>query len=137
MWLWNPVREFSNLEDEMRGLFSGVSGTVHSLPPVNVWTNDSDVLVTAELPGIQAEDLEITVLGDELTLHGKRQPLQLKDNESFHRRERMHGEFQRTVKIPFRVDSEKVDAGIQKGILKIKLMRAEEDKPRKITIKAA
>jgi HSP20 family protein len=137
MWLWNPARELSELEDEMRGLFSGVSGTVHTLPPVNIWTNDNDVLVTAELPGVQAEDLEITVLGDELTLHGKRNPLELKNEENFHRRERMHGEFQRTVRMPFRVDSEKVDANIQKGILHIKLSRAEEDKPRKIAIKAA
>jgi len=106
-------------------------------PAANVWMGEDDVMVTAELPGVNPDDVNISVHGETLTITGKRAPETLKEGERFHRRERSHGEFTRTMDLPFRVDADKVAADFKAGILSIRLPRAEADKPRKITVKAA
>jgi HSP20 family protein len=136
MLTWDPTREFGLLPDELNALFSGASGAVHEFPAVNVWSTDDEACVTAELPGIDASELEISVMGDTLTLRAARRPHELQQNEKFHRRERMHGRTQRTVKLPFRVEPDKVDASMTDGVLMVRLPRAEVDKPRKIAIKS-
>jgi HSP20 family protein len=134
---WNPTRELQRFSRDLDELFSGVSGTVHAFPPVNVWSSENDAVVTAELPGIESGDIDISVHGDALTLRGSRKPVELKENETFYRSERMRGEFSRTLKLPFRIDAEKVSATFNKGVLSIQVPRAEADKPRKISVKAA
>jgi HSP20 family protein len=103
---------------------------------MNVWTDEDSAVVTAELPGVILEDLDISVEDNTLTLRGTRQPEEV-EGATYHRRERRHGKFARTFQFPFRVDAEKVDATFKSGVLSIVLPRAEEDKPRKITVKAA
>ena len=136
MFRWSTNRELTHARDEMGGLFSGFTGAVHEFPALNVWNNENDAIVTAELPGIDAEDLDITVVGDTMTLRGARKPLEMKGNESMHRRERVQGAFTRNLTLPFRIDNENVTARMQRGVLTITLPKAEEDKAKKIPIKA-
>jgi HSP20 family protein len=106
-------------------------------PAMNVWTNNEGVIVTAELPGIDTESLDISVRENALILKGTRNPIELKEGETYHRRERGYGNFQRVFQLSFNVDTQSVEASYEKGILRIVLPRAEEDKPRKITIRAS
>jgi HSP20 family protein len=91
-------------------------------------------MLTAELPGYEKNDVDISLTGDLLRLHGSRKAPECKDEECFHRQERNFGVFDREIQLPFAIDQEKVDAEFANGILKINLPRAEQDKPKKIEI---
>jgi len=133
----DPFDEVQRLQKEMNRLFSGFSQTLsYDFPPINVWMSENDVIVTAELPGIDAGDVDISVVGDSLTLSGVRESDKLKDGESYHRQERSFGRFTRTIKLPFHVEEDKVDARYEKGMLQVTLPRAEAEKPKKIAIRA-
>ena len=136
----SPWREMDRLQREMNRLFSDVSTrsrVAPSFPAMNVWTNQEGAVVTAELPGVNPDNIDIAVVGDTLTLNGERQPEELHEGEKYHRQERGFGKFTRTFQLPFQVESDKVEANFEKGILYISLPRAEADKPRKITVKSA
>lgn len=131
-------RDLMSLQDEMNRLVGrGAGAWSAAYPAVNVWTSEESVVVTAELPGVLMEDLDISVVGDTLTIRGIRTPEQLKEGENFHRRERGHGKFVRVVQLPFRVEADEVSATLTSGTLNITLPRANADKPRKIQIKTA
>ncbi len=133
---WSPWIEMRQLQQEMDRLFSGTSVPfAQDFPAFNLWVNEEKAIVTAEVPGIDAATMEITVKGDVLTISGNRAPDDLKEGETYHRQERGHGLFTRSIRIPFQVDHGTIDATYEKGILKIELPRAEADKPRKIQIK--
>lgn len=136
MFRWSTNRELNHARDEMGGLFSGFTGAVHEFPALNVWNDENDAIVTAELPGIDAVDLDITVVGDTMTLRGTRQPPEMKEGESIHRQERVQGAFSRSLTLPFRIDNRNVTARMHRGVLTITLPKAEEDKAKKIAIKA-
>ena len=107
-------------------------------PAINVWTNDAEgAVLTAELPGINPDDVDISVTGDTLTLNGCCKPSEAPESAQYHRRERSRGDFSRTVQLPYTVDPDKVEAVVEKGILTIKLPRAEAEKPRQIAVKIA
>ncbi|RMG90420.1 MAG: Hsp20/alpha crystallin family protein [Chloroflexi bacterium] len=106
-------------------------------PALNVWANPEGLIVTAELPGVEPEDIEISIVDRTLTLSGTRRPDTNGEGIKFHRRERGHGKFTRTLQLPFGVEKEKVDAIFNKGVLSIILPRAEAEKPRKVKVKAA
>jgi HSP20 family protein len=89
----------------------------------------------AELPGVSMEDIEVMVVGNELTIRGQRRPRPA-DNVNFHRRERGTGEFSRTVTLPFDIDQNKVEAILKNGILTVVLPKAETAKPRKIKVRS-
>jgi HSP20 family protein len=112
--------------------WAGTSG----YPAMNIWTSEDSALVTAELPGCNPDDLDISVVNETLTVTGSRQPEEVDENTTYHRRERSCGRFSRTFQLPFLVDASQVEAVFEKGILKITLPRAEEDKPKKIAIKS-
>jgi HSP20 family protein len=138
----NPWRELEQVQREMDRVFSEFAnrgGRQVSLgyPAINIWANQEGVVVTAELPGVKSEDIDISVVGDTLTLSGNREPVQLQENERFHRRERRYGKFTRTFELPFKVEADEVNAVFERGVLHISLPRAEEEKPRKIAVKGA
>jgi HSP20 family protein len=112
------------------------SRTAREYPAVNLWRGDEDVLLTAELPGLQAGDLDISVQDNTLTLRGERKPDTLQEGETYHRQERGTGSFVRSIQLPFEVDPDKVEARLEKGILRLTLPRAEADKPKKIAVKS-
>ena len=133
---FNPWREMNQIQREMNRLFDLSSRQNDpEYPAVNLWTNSEHVLVTAELPGYEKNNVDITLIGNVLRLHGSRKAPECKDEECFHRQERNYGVFNREIKLPFPIHSEKIDAVFQNGVLKINLPRAEEDKPKKIDIK--
>jgi HSP20 family protein len=105
-------------------------------PAMNVWTNEDGAIVTAELPGLKPDDIDISVVNDTLTLKGKRNRDECGEHVRFHRRERGCGSFTRSFQLPFQVEPGKVEATFERGVLEITLPRAEADKPRRITIKA-
>lgn len=138
----NPWRQIERMQREMDQLLGGFSAASRSrvapsFPAINVWLSEEGAVVTAELPGVDAENIDISVVGETLTLTGSRQPAELAEGEKYHRRERGFGKFTRTFQLPFTVEADKVEAKFDKGILHIFLPRAEAEKPRKIAVKTA
>jgi len=135
---WDSFQELSRIQSEMDRLVDQSWGSrTAEYPPVNVWANEDETVVQAELPGLAPEDIEISVVQNALTLRGSRKPEELRQGESVHRRERWTGSFIRTVELPFEVDSNGVQAECRNGVLSVRLPRAAEHKPRKITVKAS
>jgi len=106
-------------------------------PLVNIYDDGESFVVRAEVPGVDPKQLDISVTGDTLTLHGERQASELPEGASYHRRELSHGRFRRAMTLPDQVDSSKVNASYKNGILEILLPRAEQAKQRKIDVKTA
>lgn len=132
---WSNWREMDRMRREMNRLLSqGSWAGAPSFPAMNVWINEDGAIVTAELPGVDTEQLDITVTGDTLTISGERQRKELEEGETYHRRERGTGRFSRTFQLPFEVESQHVSASYKSGILHIELPRSEADKPKKISI---
>jgi HSP20 family protein len=136
--VWHEV---DRLQSEMNRLFEVYyPNRLHSAPAYpafNVWTNEEGLNVTAEVPGVSPEDIEIGVVGDTLTLSGTRKPEELDESARYYRQERGYGDFTRSLQLPFAVDVNKVEATFHNGVLMVAMPRAEEDKPRKITVKSA
>ena len=105
-------------------------------PPLNVWSSADGLVLDAEMPGVDPRDVEISVVGDELSLHGKVNVQEPAAGETVLRRERPAGEFQRTLQLPFRANPGAVKATFKNGILRIAVPRSEDEKPRKIAIEA-
>jgi HSP20 family protein len=132
-----PVHQWRG---EMDRLFSEVFGRTESstrgrsFPPVNVWEEGDNLLVEAELPGVKGEDLDISVVGDELMIKGRRTGGE--DGVTYHRRERTTGEFARVLRLPFDVDADRVNASLNEGVLLIILPKSEAAKPRRVQVKA-
>lgn len=106
-----------------------------NFPALNVWEQGDDVFAEAELPGINSEDVDISVVGSDLTIRGKRGH-ELPQGSTYHRRERGEGEFTRVLRLPIEVDADRVEATLKNGVLLIKLPKAESAKPRKINVTA-
>lgn len=105
-------------------------------PAINAWTTEDEEIVTAELPGVDPADIDISIVNDVLTISGERKPIDTDSELRYHRRERFTGKFTRSMQLAFAVDASKVTAAYENGVLKVTLPRAEADKPRKITVKA-
>lgn len=136
--LW---REMERLQRDMNRLFPEPDSTrlqaASGYPPLKVWADEESVLITAEIPGVRADDLDIHIEEGSLTLSGERRRDDLPDNVSYHRRERSYGKFARSLSLPFRIDVDQVEAVLKNGVLTLTLPRAEEDKPRKLEIKVS
>jgi HSP20 family protein len=134
----DPFGDVRRLQEEMNRLLSAsVAGRrqpAAGFPAINAYANEDGIALTAELPGVRAEDLDISVFRDTLTLRGTRQAAE--EAQTYHRRERLHGEFVRTISLPFQVDPERVEANMQDGLLRLSLHRPEEDKPKRIKVSA-
>ena len=105
-------------------------------PMINLEEDESSLYVTAELPGISVEDLSLSVHNDSLSLRGERKIPEVDEKINYHRRERKEGFFRRVISLPVKVDADNVSAEIKNGILHVILPKAEEAKPRQITIRA-
>jgi HSP20 family protein len=143
-WPRNPWSIFSELESLQADMNRALSekGSSRFLqrgelyPPMNVWSSTEGLVVDAELAGINPKDVDISVLGDELTLRGKVNTPEAGKGETYHRRERPSGEFSRTLKLPFRAAAGAVKANFKNGVLRVTVPRGEEDKPKQIAIEA-
>jgi HSP20 family protein len=104
-------------------------------PPVNITQDDDNFYLRAEVPGIKPNELSISAVRNRVSLAGKREIQREHDRVSYHRKERAEGSFNRTVTLPTEVDAERVDARYADGILTLTLPKAEETKPRQITVR--
>ena len=133
-------RDMDRMQREMNRLFDTYYPvrlrTAPSFPAMNVWSSEEGLILTAEVPGIRPEDIDVSVIGETLNLTGARKPEELKEGTRYHRQERGYGKFSRTIQLPFPVDVNKVEATFKNGLLHISLPRAEADKPRKIAVKS-
>ena len=137
-----PWQEMEHLHREMNRLFSDTFAqaggrTAPGYPAMNVWTSEDSAVVTAELPGVSSEDIDISVVNDTLTITGNRATDDLPEGTKYHRRERTFGQFTRSFQLPFNVEIDKVEAVFKNGVLHLSLPRAEVEKPKKIAVKAA
>jgi HSP20 family protein len=136
--LW---QEMARLQRDVNRFFPNAPGgrvvSASAYPAVNVWAGEEGQVITAELPGLSADDIEISLVGDELTLSGERAAPDVAEGAQVHRRERGVGSFTRTIQLPFAVDAEKAEASFEHGMLQIRLPRAQADLPRKVAVKGS
>ncbi|MGQ9608670.1 MAG: Hsp20/alpha crystallin family protein [bacterium] len=143
---WRPGRELATIRDEMNRLFdeffSGFPfperrrGLMEGewAPTVDVAETDENIVVTAELPGVKQNDVEITVVDDVLTLKGEKKEEKEIKKENYHRIERSYGSFQRSITLPTGVQADKAKATYKDGVLTVTIPKVEEAKPKSIKI---
>jgi len=132
----DPFHEMRRLKEEVNRLFQTAAGPQSGgYPAINVYGSKDGVEVTAEIPGIAPEDLDVAVHRDTVTMKGERK-LHPEGAEAWHRRERSTGSFVRTIELPFVVDPDKVEANYTDGVLRLSLQRPEADKPKPITVRS-
>jgi len=139
---WEPVREMMTLREAMDRLFDDAFTRPLSLrdgwsaPAIDMYQTDNDVVVRAALPGFKADDVQINVTGDVLTIRGEIKHQDEQQEKSWHIREHRWGSFERSISLPTDVVSDRAQADFDNGILTITLPKAEEVKPKTITVKA-
>ena len=142
---WSPQRDLFGLQSEMNRLFEnffdpdffrGGEQFDSWLPKMDVSENDQAFRVDLELPGLSKEDINLSLQDNILTIEGERKQEAENKEINYHRVERTYGKFLRRFSLPTLVQADKIDAEFKDGILHITLPKAEEVKPRKISIKA-
>lgn len=132
---WDPFATVRALQRQMNRLFEDFGLETRSeFPPVNLWSNGEQVVLQAEIPGVDSKDVEISVQDDLLTLQGERKIDEPAENVTCHRAERGSGRFSRTFRLPFEVDCSKATARCVDGVLTVTLPRTESSKPKRIAI---
>jgi HSP20 family protein len=147
---WNPTRDLAsfpsgmfNMQREMNRMFDhfirGVDepGLLNDnwLPAVDVAEKDNEYVVNVELPGVNKDDVKITLESNILTIRGEKKTEKETNQKNFRRMERSYGSFQRSFTLPTSVKNDKIDAEYKDGILSITLPKAEEAKPKQIEVK--
>ena len=133
--LSDTMPEMLNLQREMNRLFSNMGQkSPQEYHAVNIWEKGGSAVITAELPGIDPEKLDISVSGDTVTISGEALRETLAEGEIYLRQERGIGNFKRNIQLPFQINAQEVEARYEKGILVIVLPRVKEDLPKKIKI---
>ena len=140
---WDPFREFVSLQDRMNRLFRdprGPEGQDESLtstafaPPVDVYEDEHSIMLKIEVPGIDEKDIDVRIENNTLTVHGERKFEKEEKEENYRRVERQYGSFTRTFSLPSTVNHDNVQADYDKGVLKIKLAKKAEAKPKQIKV---
>ena len=139
---WDPFRELSTLQNRMSRLFEEQygSGREESLtagafvPPVDIYEDEHSIQLKLEVPGIDQKDLDVKVENNFLTVSGERKFEKEEKEENFRRVERRYGSFTRSFTLPNTVNAEDVSANYENGILKIKLGKRAEAKPKQIKV---
>lgn len=130
-------RQIDRVFEQVMEPGNGAGFGLRPFPALNVWDDNDCVHVEAELPGVAMEDIEINVVGGELSIKGARRPFNGGNgNRTFHRQERAVGEFSRFLTLPDAIDADRVEATLKNGVLTIKLPKAETAKPRRIQVQA-
>jgi len=141
---WDPFREFSTLQDRMNRLFQdsfgqqpgreeSLSSSVFA-PAVDVYEDEQHITLKIEVPGIDEKDIDIRVENNTLTVHGERKFEKDEKEENYRRVERQYGSFTRSFTLPNVVDAENIQADYDKGVLKIRLAKKAEAKPKQIKV---
>jgi len=141
---WDPFRDLSILQERMNRVFEDAavrgwkndepSSTTSWSPAVDIYETDSEIMVQAELPGVDRKDIALQLENNVLTLKGDRRFEKETNQENYHRIERSYGGFSRAFTIPTIVDEDKIRADYKDGILKIALPKKEQVKAKQIKI---
>src|SRR5712672_4330898 len=143
---WEPLREFSTMQDRMnrmnrlfRESYSPevpeeALTTTNFAPPVDIYEDEHTITLKLDVPGIEEKDIDVRIEGNTLTVHGERKIEKEEKEENYRRVERQYGSFTRSFTLPTTVDSEKVVANYDKGVLKIALPKKAEAKPKQIKV---
>jgi Molecular chaperone (small heat shock protein) len=141
---WSPFRDLMNIQREIGrvfdSLFSDVDGgrmTMEWSPRVDVLENNDSYILRAELPGVNKNDVKITLRDNILTIKGEKKQEKEEKDVNFHRTERMYGSFERSFTLPSGVKNDKIDATYKDGVLTITLPKVEEAKPKEIEVKVS
>lgn len=139
----SPFLELARLEREMEEMFGRFPAWPWSdrergwAPAVDMIDHDDEIVLRADLPGLDEKDIEVTVQGGTLALRGQRKEEKEEKKEDYYYSERSYGAFARTLTLPTTVEGDKVKATFKKGVLEVHLPKAKEAKGKKIEIKAA
>ncbi len=133
---WDPFRDFQR---EVGRLFESLEPTEHwrvarGVPPINLYDSGESYVLTALLPGVGPEEVDLSITGETLTIRGDRKRPDGVTEENFRRQERPFGRWTRTITLPDRVNSTQVSASFANGVLTVTLPKAEEAKPRQIKV---
>ncbi len=139
---FDPFREYATLQSRMNHLFRDSQGpegqetltTTAFAPPVDVYEDEHGVTLKIDVPGIDEKDIDVRVENNTLTVHGERKFEKEEKEENFRRVESQYGSFTRTFTLPTTVDHENIQADYDKGVLKVKLAKKSEAKPKQIKI---
>src|SRR6202140_4040048 len=138
---YDPFREFVTLQDRMSRLFRdprGSDGQDEALtptafaPPVDVYEDEHNVTLKIEVPGIDEKDIDVRIENNTLTVHGERKYEAQEKEENYRRIERQYGSFTRSFSLPSTIDTNSVSANYDKGLLKIRLAKTAESRPKQI-----
>jgi len=140
---WDPFRDLNLIQDRMNRLFDDAgrtwrndepAATTSWSPAVDIFETEGEIVVKAEVPGMDRKDITLNLERNVLTLKGERRFEKETKDENYHRIERSYGGFSRTFQIPATVDEEKIHAEYKEGVLKIVLPKKEQAKPKQIRI---
>jgi len=140
MNIWDPWGELDQIHREMNRLFARPQlngGRSNVYPAVNLWANETELVLTAEIPGLDPEKLDLTVNPTSISLKGTRELPEPAEGETFYRQERSAAAFERTLELPFEVEPQSADATYEKGVLTLKIARPAAQQPQKVTVKAS
>lgn len=139
---WEPFRNLVALQDRLNQLFDdrldrfrreeSLTGTM--LPPVNIYEREDALVLEADIPGLNQEDLDIRVENNTLTVRGERKISGEVKEENYHRTERSYGTFERSFSLPDTVDPEKIEASYNNGVLRLTMAKRAETRPKQIKV---
>ena len=146
--IWDPMREMEEMQSRVASLFGrrlplkkeeGEEGFTLTewIPPVDIAEDDKDYTVKVELPGVNKEDVRVSVEGGVLSISGERKAEKEEKNKKYHRIERTYGSFARSFTLPEGTASDKVSAEFKDGVLRVHLSKDEAAKPKSIDVKIA
>jgi HSP20 family protein len=127
--MWRAQSDLSRAIDSLR-----FAPTQTGYPLINVWANGEHAILTAEVPGVEPDSLDISVHQDTVTLRGTREPEPLSEGDVVHRAERATGAFTRVFTLPFHLDPDAARASFKHGVLTLELPRPESERPRRIRV---
>ncbi len=138
---WSPARELARLQEEfVRSFFPGESLEASFArgawePTVDISETNDNYVINADLPGLSKEDVKVSYKDGILSIQGEKKQEKEEKGKTYHRVERSYGTFERSFRLPARVQIEKVDAKFKDGVLNLTLPKAEEVRPKEIPIK--
>lgn len=146
---WSPLKELEEMRKDMDRLFEDLFAPVArrrrwlkpevgvAVPNIEMYDRKNEIVLKAELPGVNKEDIDLAITKDSLTLKGEIKKEEEVKEENYYTCERTYGSFTRTIALPTEVDSEKAKASFKNGVLEIILQKKEEAKPKEIKIEVS
>lgn len=141
---WDPARELDAFQSDMNRLFDSFFGRREGaaasgasrrwIPPMDLVETEDNLVLRADLPGVDQDDIEIEVKDGVLTVSGERKAQHEEKREGYHRVERSFGRFSRSLELPKGVEPQSVSAHFDKGVLEVRMPKPEQRKPTRIEI---